>query len=216
MTIRMKAISNRLLDLKTLILFLFIFSVNAQENNDNSDLAPEKDVTIKVKESKTKLYIIGDYITVGSPSGGAALSGIGVSFQGQFALNKNYAVNISARQNFSFAGTSIITSFDGRLTYALTGKLLGEDKETFINGVKVADAKDYDLSGFRLQLVASQYYFNASATTVPYNGLGISAYYEMTNKNRFNYIMGARFDSISNSSFTAAPLSVFFGVGIPF
>lgn len=198
--------------LKVLIALLFMTNVFAEDSSESES----KEVVVKDEKSRVKLYLIGDYITVASPSGGDALSGIGMSFQGQFALTESYAVNVSVRQNFSFAGESIITSFDGRFTYALTGKLIGTDRVTKINGTKVADVKDYDLSGFRLQLIASQYYFNASTTTVPYNGMGLSAYYETTSKSRYNYIYGARFDQISNSGLSTSPLSVFAGVGFNF
>lgn len=185
-------------------------------SDDKPSLKENTEVQLDKKVIRTKVYVVGDYITVGSPAGGQALSGFGVSFQGQFALNNNYAINISARQSFSFAGSGIITSFDGRLTYAISGKLMGEDKSANINGLKVVEVQDHDLSGFRVQLIASQYYFNASTTTVPYNGMGLSGYYEWANDERYNYIAGARFDQISNSEFSTSPLSVFCGLGIPF
>lgn len=203
----------RILFALVLCLCLCVQKTLSQED-DVAKIEKENEVDLDAKVSKTKFYVLGDFITVASPANGEALTGLGVTFQVQFGLNNDFALNASVRQSFAFGGSGIITSFDGRLTYALTGKLIGVDKVAGLNGSKIVRVKDHDLSGFRLQLIASQYYFNASTTTVPYSGMGASGYYEFTGSNRFNYIVGGRMDMIANSEYSTSPLSFFVGLGI--
>ena len=93
---------------------------------------------------------------------------------------------------------------------------MATDLQTTVDNSKITTVTDYDMSGFRAQLIRAQYYFNASATTIPYSGNGISLYYEHINSSRTSYVVGGRFDMISNTEYSATPMQIFVGVGTPF
>ena len=168
------------------------------------------------KPNKMRMYAIGDYMMIPSPGEGEDLTGFGISFMGQVAFSEKIALNFSARQTFSLGGSAIVTGMDGRLTYAITGKLLTEDSKIEVGDKDVVISKDTDVSGFRVQVLASQFFFNASSNTVPYNGFGVTGYYEMSFQNSLSIIGGARYDLIYNNEFTTTPISGFAGIGISF
>lgn len=200
------------------ILLLIIFSFNALAEIDEHDPKKNnKEVFVKEEKNRFRIYLLTDYTTIASPAAdGVALTGVGFTVQGHAAFAERWGAGLSSWQSFSLTGASVITSFDGRLTYALTGKMISIDKQTMIDSIPVSNVTDYDTSGFRAQLIAVQYYFNASANTVPYHGFGISAFYEHATNNRISWVGGARYDMISNSSFSTTPIQFFLGIGTPF
>lgn len=177
----------------------------------------EKEVRVDQETHRMRLYFRTDFTNIPSPaSDGTPLSAFGLTITGLYAFSDKIAAGFSAWQSFTLTGSSVITSFDGRLVYALTGKLTSTDEQTTIDNTRVISVKDYDTSGFRAELLAVQYYFNASANTVPYNGFGFGGYYEFVNQARTSFIVGGRYDMISNSDYSTSPMQFFVGVGTPF
>lgn len=176
----------------------------------------EENIDTKKAESRVRFYVIGDYMTIPSPGTGEDLSGFGVAFQGQMAFREKMALGFGARQTFSFGGSAIVTGIDGRFTYAITGKLMTENMLVELGDKDVISIEDTNYSGFRAQFIASQFFFNATSNTVPYNGIGLASYYEWAIAGGMTIVTGARADTIYNNDFSTTPMSVFAGLGISF
>jgi hypothetical protein len=196
--------------MKTLVfIFIFLFSTTSVWGSEDS--------FIKNKlKNKMRLFAISDFSFIQSPGNGDDLTSFGLSFMGRYAFHDQYAIGVSIRQSFSIGGTSVITSFEGSLTYALTGKLSVEDQNYNLAGKEVVSMKDLDTDGIRLTLSSVQYYFNASTNTVPYNGFGLGAYYEYSLANKDTIIAGGKYEYISNTTFSTSPLILFIGYGVGF
>jgi hypothetical protein len=200
---------------------LIILCLNAFAQNDEPKIIDNPKETEKLKKSdldvedkihKTRFYVAGDYMTIAPVAGSAALSGPGGTFQFVYAFNEKWGSGLELRQSFDTAGNTLLTTFSGRLTRALTGKLNKTERKIKLADLGVGQIQESNMGGWRFQGIITQYYFNGSLNTVPYAGMGISVFYEFPSVTELNYFTGFRYDRIGNAGKFVTPMSIFFGV----
>jgi len=174
--------------------FLFLSLSSASEEVDSSSIEEEK------KVERMRFFGVLDFASVKNPDSGKNESGIALG------ANLLYAYNSKWGFGGELAGNSIYKNFDVNAVYALSGNLVREQKKVSINNKKVLNIKNFGSSGFRVQAIGSQYYFNSSTgKTLSYSGLGVGGYYEFITKKKWSLITGAKYKTLaggSKSSFT--------------
>lgn len=179
----------------------------------SSNSEGEENLFSEEKTHKIKFLISLNYLSVSSPTGGA-LSGPGGSFQFVYALSEKWGGGMEIRQSFDTAGNTLLSSFSGRMTYALTGSLHKKEKKLNLRDLGVGKIEEVDRGGFRVQFLISQYYFNGSINTVPYAGMGLSAFYDFPTIKNHGFHIGLTIEQLGNSGVSISPISLYGGYSI--
>lgn len=130
-------------------------------------------------------------------SNGQTLSGQGLELQFTYALKQRWGLGLGLRQmNLGSSGSASAVSF--RVTFALTGSLLKEQKKLFYDKALILENDALETPCICLQVMGSQYYLNATNNTVPFTGYGLSLYYRYPTKRAASLIGGISYESVSN------------------
>ncbi len=165
------------------------------------------------KMHKLKFLFSGSYLSVSSPTGGS-IAGPGGSVQFIYALSQKWGTGLELRQSFDTAGNTLLSSFSGRMTYAVTGSLRKHEKKLDLRDLGVGKIEQVDQGGFRIQGIISQYYFNGSLNTVPYAGMGISGFYDFATIKNHGFHVGISYERIANQGKFINPISLFGGFSL--
>ena len=149
-----------------------------------------------------------------SNSIGTSLSGPGLEFQLLYGLNQNWGLALAIKQlSFGSGGSASAVSF--RATYALIGRLNKETQKVYHNNKLMVESQSLESRCLCLQVLASQYFLNATQTTVPFTGFGFNLYYKMPTSYSFSLVPGVQYESVQNNS-TLSILSLFVGTEFRF
>ncbi|MCT4640891.1 MAG: hypothetical protein N4A33_01250 [Bacteriovoracaceae bacterium] len=195
-----------------LILSLISFSTFTQSLT-YQDLSLSDNITESHTKDRFKLMFVGSYFQMSNDEVGTDLSGFGASFQAIYALNKKLGVGGGAGTAMSGSGAGALTVLNWAFTWALTGNLNSSRSTYSLNGREVLKASNSIAQGLRVQALLSQYYFNASANTIPYAGLGVMLYYDYFFESLgLNAVAGIRMDQLFNNEVSITPMTVNFGI----
>lgn len=192
--------------LRYLLFLIFSFHALAQD---------EPDISVIQEESLDKFhqYLLLDAMTVTNAQTGIRLSGGGIGFQVLYGFHPKFGVGMGAKHIFDFAKSGgMATVLDFRFTWAVTGTLQKKHTTTDVGGPDVIKTEQIRMEGLRLQALGTQYLFNGTTTTVPFTGLGVSLYYELSLFG-FQWLAGGRLDRIVNDENKLYPVSGFIGIG---
>ncbi len=139
-----------------------------------------------------------------------SLTGPGIELQLTYALHERWGMGFAIKQmNLGDSGSASALNF--RVTYALLGKLLNKDTKAYFKKDLMVEKKNIERPCLCIQVMASQHYLNATQTTVPFTGYGVSGYYKYPTKTISSLIAGASYESISNVN-TVTVISLFAGL----
>lgn len=205
--------------LSVILLCMFITTGWSQESDESQEQpkkeakkesdfqAERKELNQDIDLNKVTLLGIADYSSA-SASSGTTLTGPGFQFQFIYGVTPKWGVGLSARQSFDTGGSTLATNFSAHLTYSFNESLHRRNRKVTLGDLGVGSIQEYSKGGWRAQFIINQYYYNGTANTVPYSGMGASVYYEFPSRGSYSYVAGFRFDSAGNQGNT---ITVMFG-----
>lgn len=178
----------------------------------------------QVRESRfldrLTFLVLPEYMTVANKLTGKTLSGLGIGLGALYAFSEKWGLALNVRQSFSMSDgfSNLFTAFDLRATYAITGDLMGQKRDVTMEGSSVYEESQVAASGLRAQFCVNEYLFNSSVAAVPFPGFGIALYYEFaaSGAGRPGYVIGGRYDRVSNGTVTIEPKAFFAGLSFRF
>lgn len=198
---------------KLLILIIF-WSVNTFSGPfEQSYLNLKDNISEKHENESLKFMLSGAFLSVDNPETEENITSFGGGFQIIYALGNKFALGGGAGTIMSEAGAGAATILNWAFTYSLTGQIKSTKSTYSLNGRQIVSGSNSTAEGLRVQLLLSQYYFNATRNTVPYAGLGGQIYYDKYIKSfGVNGILGLRVDQLFNNETSLTPVSLVFGV----
>jgi hypothetical protein len=190
--------------MRYIFLFLFLFSQVLADEDQAS-------VESRIDRSQRPLSALINlgYTSLSNPTG-SKLSGPGLELLIQYALNERWATGLGiAQMNLGSSGSASAISF--RATYALWGSLRTVEEKVYQDAKLITKSKSLEKSSLCLQLLGSQYFINATRNTVPYSGYGLATYYKFVGTDYANFIVGAKYESVSNTN-TLSAINLFAGM----
>ena len=185
----------------------FLSTAQAATEINTTAVANSPSVVTGEDENRVQLQIAPEVASILKSTDHDKAAGAGVSFI--YALSDSVGMGggirhaISPNMNGAVETKKVYTQFDIRLVYALNKGLI------YYTSKKPNEQK---VGGTRVQFYVNQYYFSREVT--PYSGPGIGVSQEFMATKALNYIVGTRFDRISNSSQTLYPLQAYAGIGL--
>jgi hypothetical protein len=137
---------------------------------------------------------------------GERLAGAGLDAGAVFGINSRWGVGLSLRQGFTQTLTALFTSIEISVTYAITGSMRLENRQTLVDGKKLVMASAFNSGGFFGQLYLDQYFINTTDSIIPFPGLGLGVVYEFPSDGSRNFAVGVRIDRLSNDLNVLTPV----------
>lgn len=165
------------------------------------------------EDESFKFIFNGSYFSVSNAELGTNLGGAGIAFQALYMLSNKFAIGGGAGTTMSQGGAGAATILNWAFTYSLTGALKSTKSEYSLNGKEILSGLNSISEGLRVQMVLSQYYFNATNNTIPYAGFGGAIYYDKyIDYIGSNAVLGLRVEQLYNNELTLTPITLMFGI----
>jgi len=167
------------------------------------DLNPENKANVADHDdvSRLRLYLAPGYFMFSrddvSASGFSAAGGIHYGITERWGIAAGYRQAYSSQEQF----TSLFSQIDFRASYAIFGSQVLHRNTTRLNDWKVAEYSMHNAGGLIAEAAISQYYFSGSTSVVSFSGPGLGLRYEFPSASLHNWVVGARFDRVTNSRY---------------
>lgn len=197
-----------------LLIILSLLSFKLFSNPfEQSYLNLKDNISEKHENESLKFMLTGAFLTVDNPETEENITSFGGNFQILYALSNKFALGGGAGTIMSEAGAGAATILNWAFTYSITGQIKSTKSSYSLNGRQILSGSNSTAEGLRVQLLLSQYYFNATRNTVPYAGLGGQIYYDKYIKSLgVNGIFGLRLDQLFNNETSLTPVSLVVGI----
>lgn len=142
---------------------------------------------------------------------GTVLTGAGIGASFMAALASDLALGAGVHEAFdpSSGFSGLFSELNVELQYAITGSLLPIRRTIKAAGTEIFTEENRDMSGVRLGLLLSQYFFNATPAVPTFTGLGGEVLYQFAGIDSFALSLGVRMDWIFNGKISLIPLRPF-------
>lgn len=160
----------------------------------------------RIEMSKLRFQLGPSFTSIRSSS--SSLSGVGATGAFLISLHENWQAGFGMQQVFSTSSFSTLaTSLDLRILYALTGTLMPKKTYRSMQDKDVAVSTEHNVGGIRLQLSISQNFVKFSSTSsLPYAGIGGGFQYDFPSSTLGNFYLGSRVERLSNGGTTLYPI----------